>query len=614
MNACRLETDRSIIVFGAGGLFLAAAGGIVAALMAAGKLPSTASIILLVLCTGAFVLGLIAFLKVRHTLGSFRTLAGAAGSKDDEERDLGALLNACGCNDPEGPGQAIAHLFCAFNDDIVALQRSAKKFDLFSSDILFSAQNLAGQSSRQLDMLGTLRERTGYFFDTMTKTSGKLAQLKDTVNGNAASSNALRQRALSSKQDLTSIMEQTRATARNAKAGVEEVEATGSAALELERGLQNLNRTAMRESEEARSIGESIRTIADIVERTHILATNASIEAARAGERGAGFAVIAQEVRKLSASSKVALEEVDRVLRSVKSGIDESTAMVTSVAASAAKLGGFLSKTRETFNGIGSDVLDIEKRIDRFDGIFSEQIDGASNAASFAEKTAGTLEGFAADYKNSAADYETIVASTKESETYATDSKRSARLLAQLASYLKAGGAERNRILRHYKADPEASQRKFGRKERREDLLYNLEVFNSEGALMGHLGDLSRSGLQLLSSVEYPADSTIELTIALPITSEGERRLALKVIVRRSEKDVEGFRLGCSIDSGDIRLRAIVDEILRTLSLGGLAAPGADMAAGLAPASPGYPASSIAPGADYEDTEEIEEAEEVEEL
>ncbi len=456
-------------------------------------------------------------------------------------------------------------------------------------------------------MLGVLREQTGYFFDTMTKTSGKLAQLKDTVNGNAVSSNALRERALSSKQDLTSIMEQTRATARNAKAGVEEVEVTGSAALELERGLQSLNRTALRESEEAKSIGESIHTIADIVERTHILATNASIEAARAGERGAGFAVIAQEVRKLSASSKIALEEVDRVLRSVKSGIDESSVMVTEVSESAAKLNRFLSKTRETFSGIGSDVLDIEKRIDRFDGIFSEQIEGASNAASFAEKTAGTLEGFAADYKNSASDYESIVASTRESETYATDSKRSARLLAQLASYLKAGGAERNRILRHYKADPEASQRKFGRKERREDLLYNLEVFNSEGELIGHLGDLSRSGLQLLSSIDYSPGTELEVIIALPISSEGERRLTLKVIVRRSEKDLEGYRLGCSIDSGNNKLRAIVDEILRTLSLGSLAAPGADSVSELSSSSADSRPDGAVPDEDVEDAEEVEE-------
>lgn len=518
-------------------MFLAAASGILAAFIAAGMLPAVVSFVLPMACAGSFAFGLAAMAKVRRVMGSLKALSEASDSQDNGELDLGALLNICECNGNPGKTNAIARLFCTFNEDMVALQRSAKKFDLFSSDILFSAQNLAGQSSRQLDMLGTLRERTGYFFDTMTKTSGELAQLKDTVNGNAASSNALRQRALSSKQDLTSIMERTRATARNAKSGVEEVEATSSAALELERGLQSLNRTALRESEEAKSIGESIRTIADIVERTHILATNASIEAARAGERGAGFAVIAQEVRKLSASSKLALEEVDRVLRSVKSGIDESSAMVSEVSESAVKLNRFLSKTRETFNGIGSDVLDIENRIDRFDGIFSEQIDGASNAASFAEKTAGTLEGFAADYKNSAADYETIVASTKESETCATDSKRSARLLAQLASYLKAGGAERNRILRHYKADPEASQRKFGRKERREDLLYNLEVFNNEGTLVGHLGDLSRSGLQLLSSMDFPAGSALELTIALPISSEGERRLALNVIVRRSEKD-----------------------------------------------------------------------------
>jgi hypothetical protein len=43
----------------------------------------------------------------------------------------------------------------------------------------------------------------------------------------------------------------------------------------------------------------------------------------------------------------------------------------------------------------------------------------------------------------------------------------------------------------------------------------------------------------------------------LPITSKGERRLALKDVVRRSEKNAEGYRLGCSIDSGNIKLTAI---------------------------------------------------------
>jgi hypothetical protein len=43
---------------------------------------------------------------------------------------------------------------------------------------------------------------------------------------------------------------------------------------------------------------------------------------------------------------------------------------------------------------------------------------------------------------------------------------------------LKAGGSDRNRVLRKYRVDKNAEQKKYERKERREDLLYNLEVFD----------------------------------------------------------------------------------------------------------------------------------------
>ncbi|MEI7457134.1 MAG: methyl-accepting chemotaxis protein [Nitrosomonadales bacterium] len=136
-----------------------------------------------------------------------------------------------------------------------------------------------------------------------------------TVGINSVAANSDQVQRLSQKS-----LEQTRQGNRDVSAMLNEIAGVQQAVTQIAGSVKEF-------VESTRAIAGMTQQVKDIADQTNLLALNAAIEAARAGEQGRGFAVVADEVRKLAEKSALSANEIDRVTNSLdkKSGEVEAT-------------------------------------------------------------------------------------------------------------------------------------------------------------------------------------------------------------------------------------------------------------------------------------------------
>ncbi|HTY39045.1 MAG TPA: methyl-accepting chemotaxis protein [Bacteroidota bacterium] len=168
-------------------------------------------------------------------------------------------------------------------------------------------------------------------------------------------------------------------------------------------------------------IGEISEVIGDIADQTNLLALNAAIEAARAGEQGRGFAVVADEVRKLAERTTSATREISQMIRNIQSettGAVETIEAGTSQVEEGITLATKAGESLQSIVGFSQNLMDMVSQIaaaseqqSRTSGEISRNVEGISKVAGETASATQLVAGAAEDLNRLTKNLQELVSS-----------------------------------------------------------------------------------------------------------------------------------------------------------------------------------------------------------
>ena len=293
-----------------------------------------------------------------------------------------------------------------------------------------SAQSLSASAEELNATTDQSAQASNQVADAIVRVAGGTAEQLEAVNGTSAAIDRLNEKIQLIAQDASSAAVEGKEASDIARNGGKTLEEAIEQIKHIEQSSLQTTEAVTALGERSKEIGQIVETISGIAEQTNLLALNAAIEAARAGEQGRGFAVVADEVRKLAESSQQAAQQISDLIR--------VTQQDTNKAIEDMKLGS--EEVRVGTQNIISMGEAFRKIIDIVEQVSAQVQDiseGISGMAENGKEIVGHIHTIGTASRSAAEEAETVSAATEEQSASVHEIANASNSLAKMASELQ---------------------------------------------------------------------------------------------------------------------------------------------------------------------------------